>query len=62
MKQIVLNFGVGEIVAQRSPKILAKQITKLLEKDFTKELQKAKNELIWENQEEKLSAIFKNLM
>lgn len=61
MKQIVLNFGVGEIVTERSPKVLANQITNLLEKDFSNELKKAKKELIWENQEEKLLTIFNNL-
>ena len=51
MKQVVLKYNVGEIVTNRNPKELAIQIEMLLEKDFSSELKKAKNELIWENQE-----------
>ena len=61
MKQIVLNYKVGEIVKSRNPKELATQIKKLLEKDFSTELKKAKKELIWEHQEEKLLSIFNHL-
>jgi glycosyltransferase involved in cell wall biosynthesis len=60
MKQIVIKHRVGEIVNQREPKILAKQILEILDKDFSKKLKKAKEELIWENQEEKLLDIFRN--
>ncbi|WP_299670186.1 glycosyltransferase [uncultured Polaribacter sp.] len=61
MKQVVLDYHVGEIVRNRAPKKLATQIKQLLEKDFTKELKVAKTKLIWEQQEEKLLSIFKNL-
>ena len=61
MKKIVLDYNVGEIIKNRVPKKLAKQITNLLDKDFSNELKKAKKELIWENQEEKLLAIFNNI-
>lgn len=61
MKQIVLNYKVGEIVKSRNPKELATQIKRLLEKDFSTELKKAKKELVWEKQEEKLLSIFNNL-
>ena len=60
MKQIVLNYKVGEIITNRDPKKLANQIEKILQKDFSEGLKKAKEELIWEKQEEKLLAIFKN--
>jgi len=58
MKMISINYNVGEIVRNRKPIELAKQIEKLLEKDFSDNLKKAKKELIWENQEEKLISIF----
>jgi glycosyltransferase involved in cell wall biosynthesis len=60
MKRIVLDYNVGEIVKDREPQKLAKQIEKLLQKDFSLELKKAKEELIWEHQEELLLSIFKN--
>jgi len=58
MKMISINYNVGEIVRNRKPTELAKQIEKLLEKDFSDNLKKAKKELIWEKQEEKLISIF----
>ncbi len=60
MRQVVLDYKIGEIIKNRSPKDLANQIEKILEKDFIAKLQIAKSELIWENQEEKLLSIFKN--
>ncbi|WP_189663186.1 MULTISPECIES: glycosyltransferase [unclassified Polaribacter] len=60
MKKIVIDYKVGEIVYQREPKKLAHQIKQTLAKDFTKELKNAKEKLIWEHQETKLLAIFKN--
>jgi len=62
MKRIAQTYKVGEIIKERNPKALAKQITNLFEKDFSNELRKAKKELVWENQEEKLLTIFKNLV
>ena len=62
MKKISINYKVGETIKNREPKKLANQINELLDKDFSEELKKAKKELIWENQEEKLLAIFNNLM
>lgn len=60
MKKVVINYKVGEIVYQREPRKLANQIEQILEKDFTKELKNAKEKLIWEHQETKLLAIFKD--
>ena len=60
MKQIALEHHVGEVIKNRNPAFLAKQIEALLGKDFSNELKKAKQELIWENQEEKLLNIFRN--
>jgi glycosyltransferase involved in cell wall biosynthesis len=61
MKQVVHNYKVGEVIKNRKPTKLAKQIEELLEKNFSNKLKKAKRKLIWENQEEKLTSIFKNL-
>jgi glycosyltransferase involved in cell wall biosynthesis len=62
MKQVVLKYNVGEIVTNRNPKELAIQIEMLLEKDFSSELKKAKNELIWENQEERIVEFFNKIV
>ncbi|OAD42942.1 glycosyltransferase [Polaribacter atrinae] len=61
MKQIAIDYKVGEVVTNRSPKKLATQIKSILEKDFSTALKKAKQELVWEKQERKLLAIFNNL-
>ncbi|MCG1035824.1 glycosyltransferase [Polaribacter sargassicola] len=60
MKRIAIDYNVGEVVKSRKPKDLANQIEKLLNKDFSTQLKNAKEELIWEKQEEKLLQIFKN--
>lgn len=62
MKRIAIDYKVGEVIVNRKPKALALQIKKLLDKNFSTALKKAKKELVWENQEEKLLTIFKNLM
>jgi glycosyltransferase involved in cell wall biosynthesis len=62
MRKVVLDYNVGSIIENRNPKKLANQIEKILEKDFLTKLQIAKSELIWENQEEKLLSIFKNVV
>jgi glycosyltransferase involved in cell wall biosynthesis len=59
MKAIILKHNVGQIVQDRNPKALAKQIISFTEKDFSIALKAAKINLIWEHQEEKLIAIFK---
>ncbi|MDC1465224.1 glycosyltransferase [Polaribacter sp.] len=61
MSQIISAYKVGETVKNRTPEKLAKQIKEILEKNYTKELKLAKIALIWEQQEEKLLAIFNNL-
>jgi glycosyltransferase involved in cell wall biosynthesis len=62
MRQIVLDYNVGEVVKNRNPQVLANQIKNILKQDFSAKLQIAKSELIWEKQEEKLLSIFKNLV
>ena len=61
MKRIVIDYKVGEIVENRTPKKLATQIEELIVKDFSKELKVAKKALIWEHQEDELLAIFEHL-
>jgi glycosyltransferase involved in cell wall biosynthesis len=60
MKKIVSDYKVGEIVSNRTPKILAKQIEQILEKNFAVALKEAKKDLIWEHQAQELRAIFEN--
>lgn len=59
MKQVVLDYKVGEIVTYRKPEIIAKQIIELLKKDFSVPLKKAKKEYVW--QDKKLVELFNNL-
>jgi len=62
MKQVVLDYKVGEIATNRNTKELAIQIQTILEKDFSNQLIKAKKILVWENQEEKILQFFKELI
>lgn len=62
MSAIVKQYKVGEVLTNRTAEELAKSINIILTKDYSKELKKAKKDLIWENQEEDLLAIFKNAM
>ena len=58
MKQVILDYNVGEIVTNRNSKELANQITNMLEKEFSNNLKRAKQELTWERQEKELLSIF----
>ena len=60
MKKVIVEHKVGEIVAHRIPQKLAIQINSIFEKDYSKALKKAKDKLIWENQEKELLSIFQN--
>lgn len=62
MKQVVLHHKVGEVITDRNPKAIANQIQQMVENDYTSALQNAKKVLTWENEEEKLLAIFDNLV
>jgi len=63
MKKVVLKYKVGEVVKERSPKALAEQIeTILLKPDYQKTLKKASKKLTWENESEKLAAIYNDLL
>jgi len=61
MKKIVAKHQIGEIVLDRAPKQLAHQIEKIVNKDFSEYLIKAKQKLVWKNEEQKLLTLFKSL-
>jgi len=61
MRQVITDYKVGEIISKRKPELVAKQIKNILEKDFSEKLKIAKQELIWEKQENKLVEIFNTL-
>lgn len=54
MKKLVETYQVGEILWERSPKSLAKLILKVISNNYTKALQKAKRELTWTKEKDKL--------
>lgn len=58
MKKIIQDFEVGEVLEERTPKKLANQIKNLLNKDFNQQLKRAKEVLVWEEQEQTLLSIF----
>lgn len=59
MKKVVNDFKVGEILEKRNPKKLADLIKQMTLKNYTNQLKKAKEVLIWEQQEQELITIFK---
>lgn len=64
MKQIVLDYEVGEIVQDRNPKKLAQQIESILRKEpsfFNENLNKASLDLQWQKEEKILTKIFSSL-
>jgi len=65
MKQIVLDYKVGEVIQNRNPKLLAKQINNILKKDishFKENLKIAKFDLQWVNEEKVIKSIFSELI
>ena len=54
MKKLVETYQVGEILWERSPKSLAKLILKVISNNYTIALQKAKRELTWAKEKDKL--------
>ena len=61
MKQVVLDYKVGEIATERTPEKLALQIKKMISKEYRNQLKIAKKEFVWEKEEQKLLQIFKNV-
>ena len=62
MKKLVETYQVGEILWERSPKSLAKLILKVISNNYTIALQKAKRELTWTKEKDKLVAYSDRLM
>ncbi|MDB0613214.1 hypothetical protein PL371_15375 [Tenacibaculum maritimum] len=61
MKEIVSQYQIGKIVTDRTPKKLATIIESFCPKEYTHALKKAKEQLIWANEETVLYDVFKNL-
>jgi glycosyltransferase involved in cell wall biosynthesis len=61
MKQIIIDYKVGEVIENRNPEQVALLIKKIVSKDYKTYLDKAKKELIWRYEEEKLLEIFSNI-
>ena len=65
MKQIILDYKVGEVIQNRSPELLAKQIQRILVKEssfWDENLKKATLDLQWQKEEIVLKSIFNNLL
>lgn len=58
MKQIVQKWRVGHVLIARSPEKLAELVHKTVEVDWNMSLKKAKAELCWENEREKLKLLY----
>lgn len=54
MKKLVESYKVGSVLYDRTPESLAKQIQEVINNDYSSALQKAKKELNWSNEKEKL--------
>lgn len=61
MKQIVTSYHVGEVLQERTPTDLAKTIMNITKETYHDALKKAKKELTWSVEKEKLIHIFKHL-
>jgi len=61
MKRIVIDYSVGETLTEREPKLIAQQIQKIFKNDYQEALIKAKNELNWSTEKEKIKTIFQSL-
>lgn len=61
MKRIASEYSVGEIIFERTPKLIAQQIQKIFKNDYLEALIKAKNELNWSTEKEKMKTIFQSL-
>lgn len=58
MKNIVEKHAVGEVLQIRDPQQIANQIKKMVAKNFTKQLKRAKQKLIWQQNEQELISLF----
>ena len=65
MKQVVLDYQVGEVINSREPKLLARQIQDIFDKPskfWSKNLKNARLVLNWRQEEKVLESIFRNLI
>jgi glycosyltransferase involved in cell wall biosynthesis len=65
MKSLVLQYKIGKIVVDRSPKKMAQQIRKMLlttKEFYSKNLEKAKKDLNWNSEKQKLTSFFNDKM
>lgn len=60
MKDLVKHYEIGEVLENRTPEDLANLVDFVIHKDFSKQLSKAKEELNWQKEKEKLIAILKS--
>ena len=61
MRSLIKKHPIGEILIERTPKILAKTIINMTNISYEKELKTAKKELNWSKEKEKLISIFSKL-
>ena len=62
MEKVILKYGIGEVLVERTPKVFANLIENVLNTDYSLNLEKAKAELIWEKEEKKLSKFFNHFI
>ena len=58
MRALIEKYSIGEILTERSPKVLAKIIKQMTTKSYKKELAMAKEKLNWSKEKKKLTSIF----
>lgn len=61
MKNITAQYKIGKILLKRNPEELAKLILSINKKQYISALKKAKNELNWSIEKEKLTTVIKHL-
>ncbi|MFY0603694.1 MAG: glycosyltransferase [Flavobacteriaceae bacterium] len=61
MSRITTHYKIGEVVNQRTPKSMANVVLSIDKKNYLEALKKAKKELQWHIEREKLIHIFKHL-
>ena len=61
MRNLIKKHPIGEILTERTHKILAKTIINMTSISYEKELKTAKKELNWSEEKEKLISIFSKL-
>ncbi len=66
MRRIIEDYGIGKILKERTPKYLAAVLIEMIGdeeqiKGWKMNLEKAKQELTWENEKEKLISVFNKL-